>query len=333
MPCRASTARSTTLNVTGGRRQRRPHAARRGSARGNDSRARPARWVVLTVSGTGPGCAARAVVPYVGPSGQYRIPELIAGPVSASFRTSAGKRTAALCQRDRRGSAQRDDHSESSGGAERQRAGYSGPRGRHARGRIEGPHRDERGRTTDVQTSADGVFLAEGIPVGPITIRVTDAGPKRCRPRDRPEPSWRTIAPRRRRDSAHRNAPRSHLHGAGRRSHRRVPSPEGRSSGSTPRSLALEASACPGGRQGAWASAASLSADRRTVTLTPAGSGWPDSSRADDGGWCPWVTRRVRPSPADSASRPASEQSTSRHRGSWRSRRRRGPSRSIRRRR
>jgi len=129
----------------------------------------------LQVTGTGTGCQPQHWTLNLGPSGWFRIPELVGGPVSASFQMRAtggpwlyasdadtvlpGQTTTLTLDVEPSGSIS---------GLVRHDDGVSPAIG--AQIRVEGAG----GRTAVVATGGDGAFLAQGVPVGAVTIRVSD---------------------------------------------------------------------------------------------------------------------------------------------------------------
>ncbi len=130
----------------------------------------------LSVSGTGPGCQPATWYLNVGPSGQFRIPEVIAGPVSASFSTRApGGPWLRAVDADAvapGATATLDLLVEPSGGVRGRVVHEDGTPAIGSQVRVEAA---SSGRVALVQTGGDGTFLAEGVPAGPVTIRVADA--------------------------------------------------------------------------------------------------------------------------------------------------------------
>ena len=264
----------------------------------------------LTVNGTGPGCVPRQWSLTVGPGGGFRIPELLSGPVSASFSTRAVNgpwlyasdadvvrpsetTTLSLLVEPSgavRGTVVHEDRTPAVGSQVRVEA--SG------------------GRTTVVQTGEAGVFLAEGLPAGPITIRVSDAARGGVA-----QVTGLSVAA-------------DHTLEAGTIDLLETPlavlsvAP---ADGATDVSLAqpvqivFNAPVVGAGGISLWAGGktlgfgASLSADGRTVTLS-AGNGWPDSVEITlDAGL--WVTDVYGRRLDDRLTRAASARSTCRHPG------------------
>ncbi|MFI4944119.1 MAG: Ig-like domain-containing protein, partial [Burkholderiales bacterium] len=128
----------------------------------------------LTVTGTSAGCEARQWLLTLGSSGQFHIPEIVGGPVSATFHTRAPGgpwlyandsdtvtpgTTATLTLQV-----------EPSGAVQGSVIHADGSPALGAEVRVEAAA----GRVAVVQTGGDGTFLAEGVPAGAITIRVND---------------------------------------------------------------------------------------------------------------------------------------------------------------
>ena len=178
----------------------------------------------LTVNGTGAGCMARQWSLTLGPSGQFRIPEMVGGPVSASFYTRApggpwlyandadvvapGQTTTLSLQVEPSGSVHgRVLHDD---GSRRPRLpGARRGRRRKSRGRGDRKRRD---------------FPGRGHPGGRHHHSRERSGARRRGVRDRLERHERRHA-RYRRDTASGDAPRGRIDDAGGRGHghRRVP--------------------------------------------------------------------------------------------------------------
>jgi hypothetical protein len=240
----------------------------------------------LSVNGTGPGCVAHQWNLDVGPGGQFRIPELISGPVSATFTTRAPggpwlyandtdvvvpDQTTSLTlvvepSGAVHGSVAHDDDAPAVGSQVRIDA--SG------------------GRSAVVQTGADGSFLAESIPAGPITIRVDDparAGVALVK--------GLSVAAGVVLEAGEIRLLETPLAVVS------VTPPDGRTgvavaealqvSFNTPVTGAYGIGVRAGGKALAFSGA--LSPDQRTLTLTPWGGAWPDSAEITlEAG--PWVT-------------------------------------------
>ncbi|MBN2370855.1 MAG: Ig-like domain-containing protein, partial [Vicinamibacteria bacterium] len=129
----------------------------------------------VVVYGTGPGCVNKQWYLAIGPNGQYRIPELLSGPVNAKFKTSAPGGPQLSASAD--GVVAPGETTvlnllvEPSGGVQGLVEHEDGQLAMGAQVRIDASG----GRFAVEQTGTDGTFLAEGIPVGPITIRVSHA--------------------------------------------------------------------------------------------------------------------------------------------------------------
>jgi hypothetical protein len=129
----------------------------------------------LTVSGIGPGCTARLWTLNVGPSGGFRIPEMLSGQVTASFATKSSNGPS-LYASDA-GVVRPSETTrlsllvEPSGAVRGTVVHEDGNPAFGSQVRVEASG----GRSTVVHTGETGVFLAEGLPAGPITLRVSDA--------------------------------------------------------------------------------------------------------------------------------------------------------------
>ena len=128
----------------------------------------------LTVNGTGPGCVPRQWFLSVGPGGTFRIPELVSGPVSASFSTKAvnGPWLYASDSDVVRpsGTTTLTLNVEPSGSVSGTVVHEDGSAAVGSQVRVEAIG----GRSTVVQTGERGAFVADGLPAGPITLRVSD---------------------------------------------------------------------------------------------------------------------------------------------------------------